>query len=89
MKSLATIFLVSLLALTTGCSLFHRHRRAPELPPARAVESEFRARWIQKRVGELTASGAAKTDAEAQATAAEEFAKQYPYIEPGTTKPGA
>ncbi len=90
MKSLVTAALVVLLTLAAGCSLFHRHKgnQPAPLPPARAVETEYRARWMQKRVGELLASGAAKTDAEAQTMAADEFARLYPFISPPPGKPG-
>jgi hypothetical protein len=82
MKSLFAAVLVCLLTLAAGCSLFRHSKRsrAPDLPPAVAVETEYRDRWTQKRAGELLASGAAKTDAEAQAMAAAEFARQYPSI---------
>ncbi len=82
MKSSVAALLVLFAALTAGCRLLHWHRKAAELPPARSVEVEFRTRWIQKRVGELMSSGAAKTEAEAQETAAQEFAKQYPFVRP-------
>jgi len=90
MKSLFTAALVVLLMFAAGCSLLHlgRRHRAPALPPAHAVETEYRGRWMQKRVGELLASGAAKTDAEAQTMAADEFAKLYPFVGPATAKPG-
>jgi len=90
MKSAVTAALLLLLTLAAGCSLFHHSKRsqAPTLHPASAVEADFRGRWTQKRAGELLASGAAKTDAEAQAMAANEFAKLYPYIGAPAAKPG-
>ncbi len=90
MKSAVTAALIVLLALSAGCSLFRHGKRnqAPVLPPARAVESEYRSRWMQKRAGELLASGAARTDAEAQTMAADEFAKLYPFIGTPTNQPG-
>lgn len=90
MKSLVTAALLLLLVFAAGCSLFHHGKRsqASTLPPARSVEVEYRNRWMQKRVGELLASGAAKTDAEAQQMAADEFAKLYPFIATPTGKPG-
>ncbi len=90
MKSLAAAALIFLLTLAAGCSLFHHHRRsqAPTLPPARTVETEYRSRWIQRRVGELLGSGTAKTDAEAQTMAADEFARLYPFIGATGGKPG-
>ncbi len=90
MKSLVTAALVVLLTLAAGCSLFHRHKgkQPPPLPPARAVEAEFRGRWMQKRVAELLASGAAQTDADAQTMAADEFARLYPFVGAPPAKPG-
>ena len=89
MKSLVSAALVLLLTFAAGCNLFRHSKKkpAPELPPAVAVETEFRSRWMQKRVGELLGSGAAKTDAQAQALAATEFAKLYPFIGSTASKP--
>ena len=81
MKTPAPAVLV--LALATGCSLFHSSGKKagpPELPPAAGIEAEFQDRWMNKRVHDLLASGAAKTDDEAKQMAANEFAKLYPFI---------
>jgi len=51
-----------------------------ELPPAAAVEAEFHDRWVAQRAHELLGAGTAKTEDEAKAMAAAEFAKQYPFI---------
>jgi outer membrane lipopolysaccharide assembly protein LptE/RlpB len=86
MKTPVPAVLVLALALATGCSLFHsRDKKAapPELPPAAGIEAEFRDRWMNKRVHDLLASGAAKTDDEAKQMAANEFAKLYPYVNSG------
>jgi hypothetical protein len=84
MKTPAPAVLV--LALATGCSLFHSSGKKagpPELPPAAGIEAEFQDRWMNKRVHDLLASGAAKTDDEAKQMAANEFAKLYPYVNSG------
>ncbi len=88
MKSAVTAALLLLLTLSAGCSLFHHGRRsqASIQHPASAVEADFRNRWMQKRTGELLASGAAKADADAQAAA--EFAKLYPFIGAPAPKSG-
>ena len=85
MKTPVPAVLVLALALATGCSLFHaKSKKAgpPELPPAAGIEAEFHARWMNKRVHELLASGAARTDDEAKQMAANEFAKLYTFVNP-------
>jgi len=76
---------VLLLAITlaAGCHLLQptpKKSGPVELPPATEVETQFRDRWISRRVHELMAAGTAKSEDEAKAMAAAEFAKQYPYI---------
>jgi hypothetical protein len=87
MKSLVPAALVLTLIFTAGCNLFRHHHknRAPELPPATAVEAEFRDRWMQKRVPELLNSGDARTEAEARTMAAAEFARRFPFIGSATS----
>jgi hypothetical protein len=83
MKNLVPAALVLTLSLATGCSLFHSKNKnpgPPELPPAAGIEAEFRDRWMNKRIHDLLASGAAKTDDEAKQLAAAEYVKQYPYV---------
>ena len=83
MKNLVPAALVLTLSLATGCSLFHSKNKnpgPPELPPAAGNEAEFRDRWMNKRIHDLLASGAAKTDDEAKQLAAAEYVKQYPYV---------
>lgn len=90
MKHLVPAVLALLLALASGCSLLHhkdKKARPPELPPSAGIEAEFRERWVNKRVHELLAGGAAATEDQARQMAAGEFAKQYPYLIPAN--PGA
>jgi len=87
-KRLLPAVLLGALVLTAGCHLFHhREKAAPELPPAAGVESEFRDRWIERRVHDLTAANPNLTEAEARQTAAAEFAKQFPYVSLPAPKP--
>ena len=82
MKSSVPVLLL-VLALTSGCSLFHfmsKKTTPPVLPPAVGVQVEFHDRWMDKRFRELLAAGSAKTEEEARATAEAEFAKQYPFV---------
>jgi outer membrane lipopolysaccharide assembly protein LptE/RlpB len=91
MKYFAPAALVLTLTLATGCGLFHKKdKRAvtPELPPATAIQAEYRDRWVERRTHELLAAGTAKTDDEARAMAASEFAKQNPFISPPATPVG-
>ena len=67
----------------SGC-LFHRKNKKPKETNAIATETEaeFRARFLDKRVAELTAQG--KDAATARQQAEVEFRAKYPYIrEPG------
>jgi hypothetical protein len=90
MKTPVSAVLVLALVLAAGCSLFHsKSKKAgpPELPPAAAIEAEFHDRWMNKRVHELLASGAARTDDEAKQMAASEFAKLYSFVTPPNSDP--
>lgn len=88
MRRLLPAALVLTLALAAGCHLFHHKKAgAPELPPAAGVEVEFRNRWIDRRVHDLTATNPAMTDAEARQQAAAEFARQYPFVSAPAAKP--
>ncbi len=73
--------LVFALVLAAGCTLLH-HRKpsAPEPPPSAGIETEFRDRWIERRVHDLMTANPALPEADARAAAAAEFAKQYPYL---------
>jgi hypothetical protein len=71
------------LTLASGCGLLEvkSKKSAPaELPPAAAVEAEFRDRWVAQRTHELLAAGNVKTEDDAKAMAVAEFAKQFPFI---------
>ena len=89
MKYSVPVLLLTL-ALASGCIMFPTKTKKAtaqkEPPPAAEIESEFRNRWIDRRIHELMGSGTAKTEAEARATAAAEFIKQFPYIRPEPTK---
>jgi len=86
-KRLLPAVLLGALVITAGCHLFHHQKAAPELPPAAGVESEFRDRWIDKRVHDLTAANPNLTEADARQTADAEFAKQFPYVSLPAPKP--
>lgn len=87
-KRLLPAVLFGALVITAGCHLFHhRQKAAPELPPAAGVESEFRDRWIDRRVHDLTAANPNLTEADARQTAEAEFAKQFPYVSLPAPKP--
>lgn len=88
MKKSFPAALALMLLLSTGCSIFHhkdKQARQPEVPPAVGTEAEFRDRWIAKRARDLVATGAAKTDGDAQAMASVEFAKEFPYLNAGNS----
>jgi hypothetical protein len=85
MKSLGPILFAICLVAATGCRLLHhkgKQTAAPELPPATAVQVEYRDRWVDRRIHELMGSGAVKSEEEARAVAIQEFSKQHPYIDP-------
>jgi hypothetical protein len=90
MKSPVPAALVIVVVLVAGCTIFHHKRAtAPEPPPAVGIETEFRDRWVDRRVHELMTANPALPEAEARTAAAAEFAKQYPYLLTvhGQTKP--
>ena len=79
MRPFVLVVLASMLAFAPGCVLLrHKKKSAPVLPPAAAIESEFRSRWIDHRAHELKTAKPATTDADARRQAAAEFAAQYP-----------
>jgi hypothetical protein len=91
MKSFVPAALVLALALATGCSLFHKKEKklvTPALPPAAEIQADFRDRWVDRRTHELLAAGTAKTEEEARAMAAADFAKQNPFINPPANRTG-
>jgi hypothetical protein len=89
MKYFVPATLVLTLALATGCGLLHKKEKkvaTPELPPAAAIQADYRDRWVERRTHELLAAGTAKTEAEARAMAAAEFARQNPFINPPASR---
>jgi outer membrane murein-binding lipoprotein Lpp len=78
-KPLLVSALVVAFALTAGCNMFSKKSARPKESSAIAsdVEATFRRRWMDKRVGELTAQGATAEAARAQADA--EFREKYPF----------
>jgi hypothetical protein len=74
---LFSLFLASLM-LFSACSLFKKDRKPKENPAIAAdTDENFRTRFVEKRVAELTAEGMSATAAQAQA--AEEFKVRYGY----------
>lgn len=76
-KRLFPVLLASTVLLSTGCGLFSRKSSQPKESSAIAadVEETFRRRWVEKRVGELTAQGTEAIAARAQAE--NEFRERY------------
>jgi hypothetical protein len=87
-RTLFVALLSAVLLGSTGCHLFHRHKKQPatansaasamDNTPSAQVAAEFRERWMTKRIGELTATGMT-TDA-ARTQAAAEYAKTFNYL---------
>ena len=69
---------VSVLALCGGC-LFPKNfsKEKKDSHVSADMEKEFRQRWMEKRVGDLTAQGLSPAAAQAQAAA--EFNAKYSY----------
>ena len=67
-RSALPLFACLLALLSAGC-VFSKKERPPKENPAISaeVEAQFRQRWIDKRVGELTAQGQAAAAARSQA----------------------
>ncbi len=81
MRPFVLAVLALMLAFAPGCVLFrHKKKSGPTLPPAAAIESAFRSRWIDRRAKELKTAKAGTTDAEAQRQAAAEFAVRFPDV---------
>ena len=76
-KPLLLITVLASLFLATGCGLFSKKSDRVKENPAIAseVEETFRRRWVDKRVAELTAQGAAAAAARTQAEG--EFHEKY------------
>lgn len=82
MKLKPTLFLflaVCIAASGSGC-LFGKKSKKPKQNPAVAseVEGDFRQRWVDHRITEITATGTDAATARSQAEA--EFREKYPYI---------
>jgi hypothetical protein len=57
-STLLLLFSAVVLASAPGCHFFHRSKKPKPNPNiAEDVETNFKARWMEKRVGELTAAG--------------------------------
>ena len=70
------------LALSAGCLFSKKANRAKESSAISAdVEESFRKRWVEKRVGELTAQGTVGDAARTQAEA--EFKERYGFTRAG------
>jgi len=72
---------VSVLALCGGCLFpknFSKEKKNPHV--SGDMEKEFQQRWIEKRVGDLTAQGMSPETAHAQAVA--EYDAKYSYTRP-------
>lgn len=83
MNRLALCCLASLTLASGGCSSSKKPKPNPAI--ATQTEADFMERWVQKRIGELMASGTATDALQARRMAQEEFRKQWPYAVP--TKP--
>ena len=81
-KPLLLCALATALALSAGCSMFSKKNpRAKESSAiASEVEESFHKRWLDKRVGELTAQGQTPDAARTQAEA--EFRERYAFAQP-------
>lgn len=80
MKHLFLACLAALvLASTPGCHWLRKSKKPKENPAiASDVEADFRQRWMEHRIAELTASGTDSTAARQQAE--REFQERYPYV---------
>ena len=67
------------LASAPGCNFFRKSKKPKPNPHiAVQVETEFKDRWMDRRLGELTAGGVDATTAREQAEA--EFRRTYPHL---------
>lgn len=81
-KSLILSVIVTALAFSGGCMSSKKSGRAKESSAiATEVEETFRKRWMDKRVGELTAAGTAADAARTQAET--EFREKFGFNQTG------
>lgn len=63
----------------SGCNLFRKSKKPKENPAiASQLEADFRQRWLDRRIAELTAGGAEPALARQQAET--EFRERYPFL---------
>lgn len=80
-RLLLTLLVASTL-LWSGCILGQRKNRTKEGSAISAeVEESFQRRWVDQRVGQLTAQGVAATEARTKAEA--EFRERFPFTRVG------
>jgi len=80
-RTLSICLILSCASLFAGC-LFSRKNAKPKEDPSIAanIEATFKQRWVDKRTGELKATGLAPAAAQAQAEA--EFSERYNFTGP-------
>lgn len=72
----------AMVASVTGCHFFKKSKKPKENPAIAAdTEANFRERWLERRVPELTAQGTDAATARQQAE--REFQEKFPYIKTG------
>jgi hypothetical protein len=83
LKPTLLLFLVVMVAVAgSGCSFFKKSKKPKQSTElASETEGDFRQRWIDKRVADLTAAGTEASAAHTQAEA--EFREKFPYIRSG------
>lgn len=86
LKSTLLLLLSALvLASAPGCNFFRKSKKPKPNPNIAAdVETGFQERWMERRVGELTAGGADAVSAREQAAA--EFRQTFPHLRINSTK---
>jgi hypothetical protein len=80
LKPTLLLFLaMCVLGSASGCTFWKKSKKPKQNPAlASEVEGDFRQRWMEHRMGEITAAGTDATTARTQAEA--EFREKYPYI---------
>jgi hypothetical protein len=78
-QSLFLVLTVAVLSFATGCQMFGKSKVKKDDPAiASGVEADFRHRWMEHRIVELTATGLDATAARQQAET--EFRDKYAYL---------